>query len=488
MMMKPQCFLFMALFVFLWVLPLSAETSNNAKHTLTNIIVNNDVSKGWVSFEFDSSDGKPPIRRIEQQFPDRIIITLPDTKLGGDLRNGLFYEKLFCSTDRGINRLIVKQLSDPPGIRMTLYLNQDLDSFIESLNNTVATLRLVSDDMPLDYAAPILASEDGITSPSDELDELIFRKVHEDLKSSGPDIDKQINTLEQYIHYSNTSQQEIISSEPVSKYRIQSGDSLEIFITDEPDFRASVKVRPDGYITYQLLGDVIAEGLTPYELSMILKSRLMGAYFNYEIALTVSVIDYVPSRVYLIGGTPQPGPIEYTKGMTVLDTLGHFEYQNLDLSNVAVIRKGEGRIPVNVEEILKGDIDQNIELLPNDYILVPPIDFVRVMVFGKVRLPGLYNVQDDARIFDAVAVAGGFANRCDIRHIFVLREHGDSFERIELDLRQFKDEVDETQNIALQDRDIIFIPEVGRVDWDNVLRTLQQSSMVFYDFRRTLDY
>jgi protein involved in polysaccharide export with SLBB domain len=97
-------------------------------------------------------------------------------------------------------------------------------------------------------------------------------------------------------------------------------------------------------------------------------------------------------------------------------------------------------------------------------------------------------VQDDSRILDAVASAGGFANRCDIRHIFVLREHGDSFERIELDLRQFKEEVDETQNIFLQDRDIIFIPEVGRVDWDKVLQTLQQSSMVFYDFRRTLDY
>ena len=488
MISKLHVFLFIPLFLFLSISPLNADTSNDATHTLTDIIVNNDISKGWVSFEFNSLDGQSPIRRTEQRFPDRIIISLLDTKLGGDLRNGLFYENLFCVTERGINRLVVRQLDDPPKVRMTLYLNHKLDSFVESMNDTVATLRLFSDDMPLDYAAPMLASIDGLTTPADELDELIYKKVHEDLKSSGSDIDKQIDSLQKYILRSNASQNTMTLSEPVSKYRIQAGDLLDIFITDEPEFRTSAKVRPDGYITYQLLGDVVAEGLTPTELSMILKSRLMSDYFNYEIVLTVSVVDYVPSRVFLIGGIPQAGPIKYVKGMTVLDTLGHFEYKSLDLANVAIIRKGIGRIEINIEEILMGDIDQNVELLPNDYILVPPVEYVRVMVFGKVRLPGLYNVLDDSRVLDAVAIAGGFANRCDIRNVFVLREHGDAFERIEIDLRQFKEEIDDTQNIFLQDRDIIFIPEVDRMDWDKILKTLQQSSMVFYDFRRTLDY
>lgn len=491
MIIRRLAFLFIPLFLFLLISPLNADTQKNATHTLTDIVVNNDVSKGWVSFEFDSIDGHSPIRRTEQKFPNRIIISLLDTKLGGDLRNGLFYENLFAIQDRGISKLIVRQITDPPSIRMTLHLNQKLDSFVESMNDTVATLRLFSEDMPFDYAAPMLASKDGLTTPADELDQLIYNEVHKNLTKSGSDIDKQINSLEKYINRSNQkiTQETNLLNETVSKYRIQAGDSLDIFITDEPDFRTAAKVRPDGYFTYPLLGDVIAEGLTPNELAMILKSRLMSEYFKYEIVLTVAVVDYVPSKVYLIGGIAQAGPIKYTKGMTVLDTLGHFDYTSLDLANVAIIRKGAGRIEINIDEILKGDISQNIELLPNDYILVPPIDYVRVMVFGKVKQPGLYKVQDDSRALDAIASAGGFANRCDIRNVFILREIGDNeFQRIEIDLRLFKEEVDDTQNLFLQDRDIIFIPEVGRMDWDKVLTTLQKSSLVFYDFRRTLEY
>lgn len=487
MIRKSRIFIIIPLFLMLFALPLKAGNSPVASHILMDINVNNDPSKGWVSFEFDANQEKPLIRQARQLFPDRIIITLWDTKLDPDLRNGLFYENLFSVSKRGIAKLNVRQISDPPSVRLTLYLAQNLNSYIENLNPTIATLHLTSDDLEGVYSAPLIADKDLLKSPADELDELIYRKVHQDLNLSGSDIDMQLNTLEAMIEKSTAEMNTGQESQGKSKYRIQSGDSLDIYIIDEPDFRAAAKVRPDGYITYPILGDVIAEGLTPSELAMVLKSRLMDRYFNYEIALTVNVVDYVPAKVYLIGASPQAGPVQYTKGMTVLDMLGKFDPEELDLEKVAVIRKGEGRIEVDLNAILMGDIEQNIELLPRDYIFVPQKEVFRAMVFGKVRQPGMFKIPDDAKVMDAIGLAGGFAARCDIRHIFILREHGDDYERIELDLRQFKEDIDETQNVLLQDRDIIFVPEVGRPDWDRVLNTLQQSSIIFYDFRRTLD-
>ena len=487
---KPQIVLFCAIFMILLMVPSVADPGRTAQNVLTDIMVNNDPQSGWVSFEFDSASAKPPIRRVEQKFPDRLIITLPDTRIGGDLREGLFYEKLFCADSREIVKLVVNQIDDPPSVRLTLFLSQPLNSYIEDFGEKIATLHLTSGTIPPDdVPLRLVADANGTVMSADDIDELIRKKVHEDLPAIGGDIDQQMKAVEEIVTLGKQSPDyQQMQPESTTKYRIQAGDRLVVTVLSEPDFTATVAVRPDGYITYTLLGDVIAEGLTPTELAMILKNRLMPMYFNYEITLTVSVIDYTPSNVYLIGNVPQAGPVIYRKGMTILDVIGNFDREKVDITDVSVIRKGVGTIPVNLDAVLKGDIDQNIELLPHDYILFPSRDLIRVMVFGKVRQPGMFKVQNDSRVYDAIASAGGYTDRCNIKSIFILRENGDNTERLQVDLRKFHEELDISQNIQLQDRDIIFVPETSRTDWQKVLDLLQESSMALYDWRRTLDF
>lgn len=493
---KPQMFLFCATFMILLIvqavlpLPSVADPGRTAQHVLTDILVNNDPQSGWVSFEFDSPSIKPPIRRVEQKFPDRLIITLPDTRIGGDLREGLFYEKLFCADSRDIVKLMVSQIDDPPSVRLTLFLNQPLKSYIEDFGEKIATLHLTNETMPPgDIPLRLIADANTESMPAEDIDELIRKKVHEDLPAIGGDIDQQMRTIEEIMTLGKQSPDyQQMQPEPSSRYRIQAGDKLVITVLSEPDFTATVGVRPDGYITYPMLGDVIAEGLTPTELAMILTNRLMPMYFNYEITLTVSVIDYTPSNVYLIGGIPQAGPVIYRKGMTILDVIGNLDREKVNIADISVIRKGVGKIPVNLDAVLKGDIDQNIELLPHDYILFPSKDLIRVMVFGKVRQPGMFKVQNDSRVYDAIASAGGYTERCNIKSIFILRENGDKTERLQVDLRKFHEVLDISQNIQLQDRDIVFVPETSRTDWQKVLDLLQESSMALYDWRRTMDF
>jgi polysaccharide export outer membrane protein len=487
---KPQIILFCATFMILLMVPSAGDPGRVAQNVLTDIMVNNDPQSGWVSFEFDSSTVKPPIRRVEQKFPDRLIITLPDTRIGGDLRDGLFYEKLFCADSRDIVKLIVNQIDDPPSVRLTLFLNQPLNSYVEDFGEKIATLHLTSETVPLeDVPLRLVANADSTTMPAEDIDELIRKKVHEDLPAIGGDIDQQMKTVEEIMTLGKQNPDfQQMQSEPSTKYRIQAGDKLIITVLSEPDFTATVAVRPDGYITYTLLGDVVAEGLTPTELAMILKNRLMPMYFNYEITLTVSVIDYTPTNIYLIGNIPAAGPVIYRKGMTILDVMSNFDREKVDITDVSIIRKGIGKIPVNLDAVLKGDIDQNIELLPHDYVLFPSKDLIRVMVFGKVRQPGMFKVQNDSRVYDAIASAGGYTDRCNIKSIFILRENGENTERLQVDLRKFHEVLDTSQNVLLQDRDIIFVPETSRTDWQKVLDTLQQSSMTFYDWRRTLDF
>jgi polysaccharide export outer membrane protein len=467
-------------------LPVQADSNKLPQNVLTDIVVNNDVSQGWVSFEFEQAGFKPAITRIKQKFPDRILITILDTRLGNDLRKGLFYEDLFCASERGIRRITVDEINNFQAIRVTVYLGNDLNSYLDDFNTTISRLVLTSEELTDQTSLRLVASSEGLNSPANEVDELIYQKLHADLKSAGDDLDKQLEQLRKMTEQANLKLEKQ-AFDPNAKYKIQVGDQLDINIAGEPDFRAGVKVRPDGFITYPLLGDVIAEGLTSDELAMVMKNRLIGSYFNYDISLTVALTEYTPSVVYLLGNIPQAGPVTYRKGMTILDILGYFDRDKIDSSNVSVIRKGAGRIDVNLNAILKGDIDMNVELLPNDYILLPSTDFIRVMVFGKVRLPGLYRIASDSRIYDAIGTAGGFAPRCDIHNITIMRENDQGYEKIVVDLRKFEDEMDSSQNITLTERDIIFIPEVDRPDIGNFLNEMQRLGLLWYDIDRATD-
>ena len=464
--------------------PVFAEPVGNDVHKLTNIIVNNDVANGSISFEFDDESGAPQIEKTVQNFPNRVLLVLHNTVISGDLRPGLFYETLFSAIDYGIRKLNIGQLQNPPTVMVTLYLGRDLFSNVENMNNRVAVLQLSDEKFRESYGGKLIASEQGLTSPADRLDEIISKQVNEKLKTASDDIDKQIELLEQTLEdLKRINLEQPSVQKPGERYRIQVGDKLEISIVGETDFQKNIVVRPDGYISYPLLGDVVAEGLTPEELGMIMKSRLIKSFFNYDISLSVTVLEYIPSKVYLLGNFTQAGPVEFRKGMTLLDIVGRFDRNDVDLKTVSVIRTGEGKYDINLEDVLKGDIQKNIQLMPNDYIVLTSNELIRIMVLGKVKLPGLYKVRNDGRIYDAIASAGGVTDRCDIQHVMLLREKDGVPERVEVNLRKFTDELDISQNMLLSDRDIIFVPETDRVDFDKILTFLQRAGSIFYDFR-----
>src|SRR5215813_2320430 len=57
-------------------------------------------------------------------------------------------------------------------------------------------------------------------------------------------------------------------------YVIGADDTVHISVWKEPDFTATLPVRPDGKISLPLLNDVQAAGLTPMQLSAFLTDRL----------------------------------------------------------------------------------------------------------------------------------------------------------------------------------------------------------------------
>ena len=158
-------------------------------------------------------------------------------------------------------------------------------------------------------------------------------------------------------------------------YRIGPGDVLQISVWKEEGMDQQVLVKPDGGITFPLAGDIQASGLTTQELTDVVRSRL-EKYIPAPV-VTVSVLQTVSNKIYVVGKVARPGEYKATHYMDVLQALslagGLTPYADGD--EIKIIRR-EG----NVRKVYQFDYDAavsgegleaNIVLQAGDTIAVP---------------------------------------------------------------------------------------------------------------------
>jgi polysaccharide biosynthesis/export protein len=161
-----------------------------------------------------------------------------------------------------------------------------------------------------------------------------------------------------------------------SEYRIGAGDVLEISTWKEPDLsRKEILVRVDGRISFPLLSDIPAAGMTPVELTETIQKGLA----NYITApvVTVTVINPGSQKVYILGEVGKTGEYPLTKNLTVLQAFalagGFTQWASKD--EIILMRKEgvkEKIYKINYKDIVKGrDVENNLTLQSNDTIVVP---------------------------------------------------------------------------------------------------------------------
>ena len=160
-----------------------------------------------------------------------------------------------------------------------------------------------------------------------------------------------------------------------SSYRIGPNDILSIFVWREPDLTRDVTVMPDGKITYPLIGEIMAQGLTAIELKKAITDKFQDFVTAPEV--TVIVKESRSQVVYAIGKLTRPGPIALAPGMTVMQALsaagGFAEWA--DPKNILIVRREGGKetqLRFNYKEFTSGEkLEQNILLKPGDTLVVP---------------------------------------------------------------------------------------------------------------------
>ena len=165
------------------------------------------------------------------------------------------------------------------------------------------------------------------------------------------------------------------SSSGGGDYQIGPEDILDISVWREKDLQREVLVRPDGWLTFPLVGNVEAAGKTAQQLENEIRQRLRK--FIPEPVVTVTVKKIQGLKVFVMGRVGKPGEYMVGRYVDVLQALtlagGLTPFAKED--KIKVLRKQGGKevvIPFDYSEVKKGQrLEQNITLRSGDVIVVP---------------------------------------------------------------------------------------------------------------------
>ena len=157
-------------------------------------------------------------------------------------------------------------------------------------------------------------------------------------------------------------------------YKIGAEDVLHISVWDNKELTLDVVVRPDGKVSFPLVQDVQAEGLTAAELGDVIHQKLLSFVKDPQVSVIVTQVN--APRIYVLGNVAKPGVFPLRSDTSVLQALslaGGFT-QFASPRSMKLVRglgpKQEVR-KINYYNLVEGSGEGNYLLMPGDTIWVP---------------------------------------------------------------------------------------------------------------------
>ena len=229
-------------------------------------------------------------------------------------------------------------------------------------------------------------------------------------------------------------------------YLIGREDVLDITVWQSPDLTKALVVRSDGTIDYPLLGNLPAAGLTTADLQKTIQEKLSQGFVKSP-QVSVSVKEYNSKKILIFGQVGKPGLYKLKGPMPLLEILFMAGGVGGDAKRLTVIRPSQVSVDANpampapasgggsatdsasaieidlIRLLSKGDLTQNIMILPGDTLYFSSGTGLRYYVLGQVGIPGPYEWVQDITVLEAIKLAGGVRergapNRIKVRKIY----------------------------------------------------------------------
>lgn len=159
-------------------------------------------------------------------------------------------------------------------------------------------------------------------------------------------------------------------------YRLQPGDTVTISVWKEKDLETEALVRPDGGLSFPLVGDVAAAGHTLRQVRDVIAQRLKP--YIPDPVVTVAIKEIGGDHVYVLGRVNRPGEYPFSQPIDVMQALslagGTTPFASLN--HIVILHRdssGEQHaMRFHYADVAHGrDLSQNVLLHSGDTVVVP---------------------------------------------------------------------------------------------------------------------
>jgi len=165
-------------------------------------------------------------------------------------------------------------------------------------------------------------------------------------------------------------------------YILQPPDEIAVLCSKVPEIHQQrQRIRPDGRISFENLGEIEAAGKTPEEVAKTLHKKASELYrLEGESPIDVRIVVFRSKVFYVLGEVYLPGEKDYTGRDTVLSALAEAKINPMAWEQrVQVIRPSSDKsikpkiFEVDLDRMIAhGDTSKNVLLQEGDIIYVPP--------------------------------------------------------------------------------------------------------------------
>jgi len=262
----------------------------------------------------------------------------------------------------------------------------------------------------------------------------------------------------------------MMDSATTEEYVLGNGDKLEITVYRHPELTKEVTVRPDGMITYPMVGNLVANGRTASDLSADIKEKLTVYLRSPEV--TVVVMEFNSRKVLVLGEVTSPGSFKIEAGDRLLDILTQAGWmvQEQGHNTVNIMREDGSVIRADMDALLyQTDTSQNILLNKNDTIFVPRSitseeeASSKVTAYGEVSTPGIYDYPLDGKLTvkDVLLMSGGVTENSAQNRGRIIRANGD-VQVVNLQALIYDGDI--SQDYIMNPGDSLFVPRKQEVE------------------------
>ena len=164
-------------------------------------------------------------------------------------------------------------------------------------------------------------------------------------------------------------------AEQKTSYTIGPEDVLAIAVWKDEALTREVVVRPDGRISFPLIGDINVQGRTVEDVRTEIQARI--GEFVPGSPVSVMAIQIRSPKIYIVGKVGRPGMYIMFERMTVMQALalagGFTPFSST--GDILILRMADGKqqtMTFDYDAVAKGKrLEQNILLQKGDTIVVP---------------------------------------------------------------------------------------------------------------------